>query len=159
MARSKSNASDSFSTALRLLTGRDRTEAELSEKLRQLGFSVSEISETLAKCRDYNYVNDQKYALERARALYRSGRAVGRKVLLDLRRRGIDEVTAEQALEEVNSEFESLQLLREQLARRFPNFSYQNADERQRRRVVSFFQRRGFILGDIFSVLKTDPDR
>ena len=154
MARSKSSVSDPFSTALRLLTGRDRTEAELSDKLRQLGFSAPEISETLVKCREYNYLNDQKYALERARALFRSGRGVGQKVLLDLRRRGIDEATANRAVEEVGNEFETSELLRDQLLRRFPNFDYERADQRQRRRVISFFQRRGFALGEIFSVLK-----
>ncbi len=158
MARSKSNVSDPFSTALRLLTGRDRTEAELSDKLRQLGFSASEIESTVARCRSYNYLNDQRYALERARALFRTGRGVGHKVRLELRRRGIDETTANQALEEVAQEFETAQLLRDQLQRRFPNFNYLNADDKLKRRVVSHFQRRGFALGEIFSVLKDVPE-
>lgn len=158
MVTSNSNASDPFATALRLLTGRDRSEAELSEKLKQLGFSATEISTTLDKCRGYNYLNDQRYALERARALIRTGRGVGRKVLFDLRRRGIDEATASQALEEAGNEFETEQLLREQLQRRFPGFDYRNADERHRRRVISFFQRRGFALGEIFAIIKQDPE-
>lgn len=158
MATSSSNASDPFATALRLLTGRDRSEAELSAKLRQLGFSALEIDTTIAKCRDYNYLNDQRYALERARALFRSGKGVGHKVLLDLRRRGIDEATAVQALEETSSEFETRQLLREQLQRRFPNFDYLAADDKLKRRVISYFQRRGFVLGEIFSVLKGEPE-
>jgi len=148
------NGSDAFATALRLLTGRDRSEAELSRKLGQLGFSVSEVETALQKCRDYNYLDDARYARERARILLRSGRGVGRKVLLDLRRRGIDAATAEQALEEVGSEFETEQLLQEQLERRFPGFDYQSADEKLRRRVVSYFQRRGFSLGEIFSIIK-----
>lgn len=158
MATSNSNASDPFATALRLLTGRDRSEAELSEKLRQFGFSAAEISATLEKCRSYNYLNDQRYALERARTLIRTGRGVGRKVLLELRRRGIDEATACQALEEADNEFDTEQLLHEQLQRRFPQFDYQSADERQRRRVISFFQRRGFALGEIFAIIKTSEN-
>lgn len=158
MATSNSNVSDPFATALRLLTGRDRSEAELSAKLRQLGFSAPEIAATLEKCRGYNYLNDQRYALERARALLRNGRGVGRKVLLDLRRRGIDETTAIQALEEASGEFETTQLLHDQLQRRFPDFDYQTADERLRRRVVSFFQRRGFTLGEIFQVIKGESE-
>lgn len=154
MATSKSNASDCFNSALRLLTGRDRSQAELSAKLKQLGFSASDIDTTVAKCCEYNYLNDRKYAIERARALFRSGRGVGRKVLLDLRRRGIDKATAHQALKEIEEEFETDQLLRDQLERRFPDFDYESADERQRRRVVSHFQRRGFSLAEIFEVLK-----
>ena len=156
MATSSSNDSDAFATALRLLTGRDRSEAELSAKLKQLGFSAAEIETALEKCRGYNYLNDQRYALERARALLRNGKGVGRKVLFDLRRKGIDEATASQALETLESEFDTVQLLSEQLERRFPNFNYHQADERQRRKVVSYFQRRGFSLGEIFQVIKTD---
>jgi regulatory protein len=154
MGTSNSNASDPFAAALRLLTGRDRSEAELSAKLRQLGFSASEIETAIEKCREYNYLDDQRYARERAKSLLRNGKGVGRKVLLDLRRKGIDEVTAVQALEAANEEFASDQLLRDQLQRRFPEFDYQTAEERQRRRVISFLQRRGFTLGEIFSVIK-----
>lgn len=154
MATSKSNASDCFSSALRLLTGRDRSQAELSAKLQQLGFSASDIAAAIAKCHEYNYLNDQRFAVERARALFRSGRGVGRKVLFDLRHRGIDEATAQHALEKVEGEFETELLLREQLERRFPHFDYESADARQRRRVVSYFQRRGYSLDKIFLVLR-----
>jgi len=157
-ATSNSNASDAFATALRLLTGRDRSAAELSNKLRQLGFCAPEIDSAIEKCRDYNYLNDQRYALERSRALLRSGRGVGRKILLDLRRRGIDEATANQALDEASQEFATNQLLQEQLQRRFPNFDYQSADQNLRRRVVSYFQRRGFTLDEIFSIIKSTPE-
>ncbi|SHJ73607.1 regulatory protein [Malonomonas rubra DSM 5091] len=157
MATSNSKDSDIFATALRLLTGRDRSEAELTAKLKQLGFSASAIDGCLEKCREYNYLNDERYATERARALMRSGKGVGRKVLLDLRRRGIDDATAEQALEKIGQEFETDQLLRQQLERKFPGFDYQAANEKQRRRVVSYFQRRGFGLGEIFQVIKKVP--
>jgi len=158
MATSSSTGSDPFAAALRLLTGRDRSEAELTAKLQQLGFSTEQIDTTLQKCREYNYLNDQRYALERARALLRTGRGVGQKILLDLRRRGIDEATASQALEEASSAFATSDLLREQLQKRFPDFVYQTADQRQRRRVVSFFQRRGFSLGEIFQIIKQAAD-
>ncbi len=155
---SKSSVSDPFATALKLLTRRDRSEAELRDKLRQLGFSACAIESCIEKCRDYNYLDDQRYALERARALLRSGRGVGRKVLLDLRRRGIDETTAQQALETSSAEFPPEQLLRDQLERRFPDFDYAAADEAERRRVVGFFQRRGFSWGEIFTLLKENHD-
>lgn len=156
MATSKSNDSDPFAAALRILTGRDRSEAELSEKLRQLGFSAAEIAEAVGKCLDYNYLNDQRYALERAKSLLRRGRSVGRKAILDLQRRGIDESTARQALELASEEFDNEQILCELLQRRFRDFNYQTANEKLRRRVVGYFQRRGFSLDEIFTVLKKE---
>ncbi len=158
MATSKSTGSDPFAAALRLLTGRDRSEAELREKLGQFGFSAAAVDSAIEKCHGYDYLNDRRYATERARAMLRNGRGVGIKILLDLRRRGIEETTAVQALETASSEFDSNLLLRDQLQRRFPNFDFANSDEKQRRRVVSSFQRRGFSLGDIVTALKSVKD-
>ena len=158
MATSNSKDSDAFAAALRVLTRADRSEAELRNKLKQFGFSAPAIDCAVEKCLDYKYLDDSRYALERARSMFRSGRGIGQRVLLDLRRRGIDGATAGQALETVSTEFAVDRLLREQLERRFPDFNYHNSDERQRRRVISYFQRRGFKLGEIFSVLKAEAE-
>ena len=164
MDRSKSNVSNNtdstkkvFSAALRLLSRRDRSETELRQKLEQFGFSHSAIETAIKKCQEYNYLNDKRYATERARALMRSGRGVGRKIKLDLQRRGIDEATVGQALESAETEFSTDDILRDQLLRRFPNFNYVTADNREKRRVIGFFQRRGFPLGQIFAILKEEP--
>ena len=154
MDKSKSSDSKAFSAALRLLTRRDRSEAELRQKLEQFGFSLAAINSAVEKCREYNYLDDARYAKERARALMRNGRGVGRKISLDLRRRGIDEESAQQAIAAAEEEFPRTDLLREQLQRRFSDFDYASADNRVRRRVIGFFQRRGFSLSEIFQVIK-----
>ena len=156
--RSRSSASDAFAAALRLLTRRDRSETELRDKLRQFGFSVSAIDGAMEKCREYGYLDDRRYATERARSLMRSGRGVGPKILLDLRRRGIDEGVARQSLETAENEFFRGQILRDLLERRFPSFDYVTADDRERRRVVGFFQRRGFSMEQIFAILRENRD-
>ena len=154
MARSKSNDSDPFGVALKLLSRRDRSEAELREKLVRFGFSASDIDQTIIRCREYRYLDDRRYALERARSMMRSGHGVGQKILFDLRRRGIAEEIAEQALAAAGGELDTDQLLRDLLERRFPGFIFRQADERERRRVVGFFQRRGFTLDQVFRLMK-----
>jgi regulatory protein len=154
MDKSKSKDSNSFAAALRILTRRDRSETELRKKLEQFGFSLPAIEAAIEKCREYNYLDDNRYATERARALMRTGRGVGAKILLDLRHRGIDKITAQQALLAAEEEFSTQDLLREQLERRFPNFNYASASNRDRQRVIGFFQRRGFPLEQIFTILK-----
>ena len=158
MDKSKSKDSKSFTAALRLLTRRDRTETELRQKLEQFGFSLPAIEAAIEKCREYNYLDDNRYAKERARALMRTGRGVGIKIMLDLRRRGIDETIALQAVKAAASEFSVYDLLREQLNRRFSKFDYATADNRERQRVIGFFQRRGFLLEQIFTIFKEDPE-
>lgn len=154
MARSKSNDSDPFAAALRVLTRSDRSEAELRNKLKQFGFSLSDIDTAVEKCLEYNYLDDERYARERARSMMRSGRGVGHKVRLELKRRGLSPQIIEQVLEEVEEEFSSQDILRDQLERRFPGFDYATADDKLRRRVLSYFQRRGFSLSQIFAVIK-----
>lgn len=149
-----SSASDAFTLAVRLLSRCDRSIAQLRQKLEQRGFSATEIDAAIERCCDYNYLDDRRYATARVRSLMRSGKGVGARVFADLRRRGIDETLAREVLDKVTEEFCLDHLLQSELARRFPTFSYARATEKERRRVISFFQRRGFNLGDILTQLK-----
>lgn len=153
MDQSKSNVSKCFNAALRVLTRSEKSETELRKKLQQFSFSVSVIDAAVIKCREYNYLNDNRYALERARTMLRTGRGVGTKIAYDLRRRGLDDVVVSQALETATSEVSTTDLLRQQFQRRFASFNYASADNKERRRVVSFFQRRGFLLEQIFTIM------
>ncbi len=154
MDKSKSNASDPFAAALRLLSGRDMSEAELRRKLARFGFSAAAIDGAVSRCLDYNYLDDRRYALLRARSLARSGRGVGRKILLDLKQRGIDATTAEQTLDIISQETPPAEILQDLLQRRFVGFNFHQASDRERRRVVTYLQRRGFPLELIFSTLR-----
>ena len=156
MVTSKSNASDPFASALRLLTTRDLSEAELRRKLARFGFATADIDSAISKCHEYNYLDDQRYALLRARSLAKTGKGVGQKVILDLKQRGIDEATAYQALEQVAAEIPPEQVIRALLQRRFSTFDFHQATDRERRRVIGYLQRRGFPLDLIFSVLRDD---
>lgn len=154
MTTPPSNASDAFAVALRLLGRCARSETQLRDKLRQRGFSGSAIATAVERCYAYRYLDDRRYALERARALMRNGRGVGGRVLADLRQRGIGDDLARAALDEVSREFNQEDLFAQELSRRFPGFCYASAATRERRRVVSYFQRRGFSLSDIFTWLQ-----
>ena len=89
--RRRSSVSEAYAAALRLLTRRGYAEAELSGRLRDKGYSAEEADAALARCRDLGYLNDAHFAQQRALALLRNGRAVGRRARLDLRQRGIDD--------------------------------------------------------------------
>jgi len=148
------NASkDPWPVALRILTRRDYSEAELRKRLNDRGFGSASIEATIQRCLELGYLDDVRYADNRAMSLVQQGRAVGRRLLLDLRQRGISEELAQQALEkalEINSEY---QLLNELLEKRFPEFNYDSASAKERRRVVHFLQRRGFPLGRILDLI------
>jgi regulatory protein len=154
MTTPPSSASDAFNVALRLLGRCDRSEAQLRDKLQQRGFSSSVIATVIERCYDYRYLDDRRYALSRARTLMRNGKGVGGRILADLRQRGIADDLARAALDEVSSEFSLAELFAQERCRRFPGFCYTSASAGERRRVISYFQRRGFPLSDIFTWLQ-----
>ncbi len=152
----RSSASDPWLAAQRLLAVRDRSEGELRERLGRKGFGEEQIEKALARGRELGYLDDARFALGRARALLQSGRAVGPRLLADLRSRGIDETTARAACEEAAREQDLQTLIGELRQRRFPDFDFDRAPERARARVVNFFLRRGFPLAQVLTNMRKE---
>ncbi len=145
---------DAFTAALGLLKTRERSEKELELRLQRKGFDRDAIEAVIIRCRELNYLDDGRFARCRARQMLLNGRAVGIRLRRELLAAGIAEQLAEQVIGELQEEFIEEALLAEGLERRFPGFDYQQADDRQKRRVVHYFLRRGFPLGTIMNQLK-----
>ena len=138
---------------LRLLTGRDYSKAELRRRLLDKGFAATRIDDALQRCIELGYLDDARYALNRATSLMTQGRGVGSRILLDLKQRGVSNEVACQALEQARELYDEEELLKTLLQRRFPDFNYSSAPAKERRRVVHFLQRRGFPIGGIMDQL------
>ncbi|WP_432823341.1 regulatory protein RecX [Trichloromonas sp.] len=149
-------ADSPLAAALRLLTLRDRSEQDLAGRLRRKGHDEAAIAATLQRCREFGYLDDSRFARQRAKGLLASGRAVGSRLLTELKQQGIDEQTAREAAAEASAEIDPDQLLTELLQKRFADFRYAEADERQRRRVIQYFMRRGFSLSRVLAILKEE---
>jgi len=139
--------------ALRMLNRRDYSCAELAGRLADRNIEADRVEAVIKRCLDLGYLDDQRYAAQRARSLMRQGRAVGRRILLDLRRHGIDEATAVQALQQARDEQSDSDVLDELLERRFSGFDYTASTEKERRRIIHYLQRRGFALECILEKL------
>ncbi len=89
-------------TSLRFLSRRQLSEKELKQKLRKKGYSTESIEEEIEKLRRLGLLNDREFALQwaasRRRMLYGSVR-----IRWELRLKGIDEETLEEALEQANA--------------------------------------------------------
>ncbi|HEY5974753.1 MAG TPA: regulatory protein RecX [Geobacteraceae bacterium] len=141
--------SGAYQLALRLLGRRDHSVAELARKLAARGHSTTDVNEAVARLTAIGYLDDQRFAASFAAAAMRSGRGYGPRLKLELARRGVstEVITATlAALAEEQSEGELLAAL---VDRRFATFSTATADERERRRVYGYLQRRGFSLAAI----------
>ena len=152
-AGAKAERANPWSAALRLLTRRDYSRSDLRQRLRDKGFEQDLIEAALQRCLELGYLDDQRYAPNRATSLMCQGRAVGRRVLFDLRKHGIDEEVANRALEQAREVCNEASLLASLLEKRFPGFSYNAAPDKERRRVVHFLQRRGFTIDCIMKEL------
>lgn len=145
---------DPWHAALKLLTRRDYSVAELKQRLLDKGFARNRVASVLARCQEQGYLNDARYADNRATTLMRQGRAVGPRILSDLKQRGIGEEIAEQALEAARELCNEDDILAELLSRRYPAFDYHAASPNEQRRVVHYLQRRGFALNRILDQLR-----
>lgn len=85
--------------AMRSLARRESAESELARRLRQQGYQEEVIEAVVDYCRDYNWVNDERYGAMAVRA----GAAKGHgpiKIRFDLRRKGLDDSQIDSSFEQ-----------------------------------------------------------
>ncbi|MDD2557378.1 MAG: regulatory protein RecX [Desulfuromonadaceae bacterium] len=142
-------ANAAYAHALRLLSVRSRSSADLRRRLGKKDYPQAQIDAAIARCRELDYINDPRTACERARALTRSGK-VGPRIRLELRKEGFEEQDIEEAAATSATNHDEHAVLTEVFTRRFDTDNTDLRDPRQRRRIVNYLQRRGFALNIIF---------
>jgi regulatory protein len=147
-------ASKAVSRALKILSRRDHSEAELVRKLSLKGFSPESVTAAIEKLRQAGYLDDGRFARVYAESAIRNGRGYGFRLRLELSRRGVDEDTIAETLERLGAEYGELETLSGLMAGRFPDFDPLESDDRLKRRVMGYFQRRGFSLAAIVRVMR-----
>lgn len=141
---------------MRLLSVRDRSRSELSQRLARKGFSSEQIDSALARATELGYLDDRRFAHNRARSLVRQGKAVGKRLELELKRHNLDSNDIALASAAAEEEHPPEATLRDLLERRYSDFNYHQASDKERNRVVNFFQRRGFPLSLVLAILKEE---
>ena len=137
--------------AVKFLSAYDRSEKELSDKLFNKGYDGEEVSEAIAFCREYGYLNDERFA-ERfyhdAVELKKLGSA---RIKAELKQKGIDEeIIGKLDFDEDNERT----LLKEEISRRFKDADF--TDKKVKNRVFGYFLRRGFKAGAIIRAMGDD---
>ncbi len=140
--------------ALKALTRRDHGETELRRKLTDRGFSPGTVAETIDRLKQSGYRDDRRFARCWAESAVRNGRRYGFRLRLELARRGVADDIVTDVVNQVTAEYDEAETIKELVARKFSGFDPLCADERQKRRVVGYLQRRGFSLSAILQVLR-----
>ncbi|WP_420753379.1 recombination regulator RecX [Rhodococcus sp. O3] len=150
---------------LRLLTDRARSRAELATKLAEKGFTAEITERTLDRLAAVGLVDDADFAQQwvRSRHLY-AGKGK-RAIALELRRKGIGQQDAAEALDQIDSDDErerAVELVRKKLRTQPPlpteGDRREIAAERDRlvRRLVGMLARRGYSQGMAFDVVRSE---
>lgn len=108
-----------YEYALRALARRSHTFAELEAKLSRRCNAEEVVNEVLSRLRGHGYLDDERVA-EAHSALRRDHALLGQKrVLAELRRRGVKESLAEKAVANAYQELDESELARQFLRRKF----------------------------------------
>jgi regulatory protein len=139
--------------ALRYLTGRDCTEAQLKAYLLRKGASPETLQPLFERFQGLGYLNDETYALRWAQSRLR-GKPMGRARLeMELQARGVPRPVARRVLDGLYAEHDELDLARRLLAHRRPALrrGIGRKDEsdarrriRQQTQTAGLLQRHGF---------------
>ena len=100
------------------------------------------------------YLNDRRYAERLVTSAQETGKYVGYRLRQELKKRGISGEIADELVHQDDS-VEQLRLARQLVQQKYHSFDYSLADERERRRVAAFLQRRGFGFETIIRLLNS----
>ncbi len=144
----KSNERRAKDKALWLISYRSHSKKELFDKLRR-DFDEDSAQKAVDRMQELGLINDGEFAKAYARKLVYGKKMSLRAAELELRRKGIDNITAEQVLSDLEYDAQT-QIIE------FINKKYRNIeDEKVRRRAVAALQRKGYGWDDIKQAIET----
>jgi regulatory protein len=139
--------------ALRLLALRARSRAELQKKLAEREFSKSAIDRVLENLGELGYLDDEAFAVNRARHLAVNRLYGDRKIEEQLREKGIDREAAQAAIREVREEFPEMEGIARSAAKKLLGRSIGGLNKKERLALARTLQGRGYHLGLILDYL------
>ncbi|WP_242607888.1 regulatory protein RecX [Xylanimonas ulmi] len=139
-------------TVLRILTAAPKSRRELEQSLARKGYPEHVVAPVLDRFDEVGLVDDTGYAQMVVRTRHAERGLARRAIAAELRRRGIDEDTAADALSQVGDDDEQAQA--RALAGRLVARSRGAARDARVRRAVSALARKGYGPGLAFAVVK-----
>ncbi len=140
--------------AFRLLTLRAHSQQELAAKLRERGFSEGVVAGVVETCRRLGYLDDGKFARQRARDLAVNRLLGDRRINLDLRQKGVPEELVRHAIEEVREEIGQEAAIETILLRKGRPKDLDTMDEKEKLRLMRSLLAKGFPTGLVYRKLK-----
>lgn len=150
------SADRAYQYALRLLTGRDYSAARVRQKLAAREVAEQDLEAVILRLQREGWLDDVRYAERFAESALSSGRYYGARLRMEMRRKGFTADVIDETLAPLLAESDEISEARSAAERRYPGFSYSAASDRDKRRLISFLQRRGFGFSAIMRALRTE---
>lgn len=143
MIKKELTKSETKEKALRFLAFRAHSEKELSEKLKMAGAKAEDISSVMEFVKEYGFVNDAEYSMHLAKDLQNLKKYGKRRIIQELKKRGISAENIDTALSELSDGEEDalFPLIEKKLG---GNFEKKNIDK-----TIRYFIYRGYDFDDI----------
>ena len=138
--------------ALRLLEFRTHSEKELFVKLKRTGAEDETINSVMGFLKEYNLVDDEKYAINYALDLQNLKKFGKNRIIGELSKKGISREYIQQAVE--NLPDLSDDVLPELVAKRLKG----NFDNKNKEKVIRYFLYRGYSLDDIKKAIQKQTE-
>ena len=147
-------AERAYRYALRLLAGRDYASSKLRGKLAARDINDQDVEATILRLQGEGWLDDRRYAERFVESALSSGRYYGPRLRMEMRRRGVPAELVDEILKRVHEEHDETDELRLIIDRRYPGFVFSSAGDREKRRVISWLQRRGFGISPVMQALR-----
>ncbi len=139
--------------AYRYLTFRQRSRAEVVQKLREKEFDPSVIQTVLADLTRLGYINDEQFAAQWASSRVRLRGYGRRRIEQELKDKGLDRDVVRKALEEIVDTETERETARKEADKKLNTMKLQDRETR-RRRLAGFLERKGFPYDIIRDILR-----
>jgi regulatory protein len=149
--------------ALKMLGGRACSCGELRQKLRARAARLDDVDTTLARLKEYRYLDDRRFAENYAAARLENQRLGKSRVSQELRRRRVAPAVAEAAVERTYRQVDEVALIEEFIRRKYRDRSRDDLfrDDKQLASAYRRLMRAGFSSAGVIRTLKrfaADPE-
>jgi regulatory protein len=150
-----------FQYAVSLLSGRALSTGEVRRKLTARAADAADIEPSIARLREYGFVDDEKFAEGYASVRRDSGSFGSMRVLRDLRQRSVSATVAEKAVTEAFVDVDESKAVAEWLARKYRsvNLTEHLQDPKHLASAYRKLRYAGFTSGTAIRVLKRYASR
>jgi regulatory protein len=137
------NLIDAKQRSLNYATYKLRTEKQVRDKLKELKFIPELIDTCISFLYEFNYLDDEKFALAYAKDYKQLKPASGEKIRQELLKRGISKLLAEKAVSDLFSEGELLMQIEKACEKKLRMLK-NKPKEKMKSSLISFLHRQGF---------------